>query len=225
MASFEQHVNTAVIVTGMVVIPIHLAGILDTTQSIVALALGLIGGVLPDLDSSSSKPVQIVFKMISIFFPLMLLLSIRYHFSLIQLILAWVLITVFLHLTFFKIFLKITRHRGIFHTIPMGILFAQITAYSFYYFGYYNLTKATILGGFVLLGFLVHLLLDEIFSINALGMTMKKSFGTAFKFYDKKNMFGTLILYLLIGAIFYTIPFHENTFEHIFNVLKNVKII
>lgn len=41
MASSEQHVNTAVISTNIIIIPIHTSGFLDVSQSFLALFLGL----------------------------------------------------------------------------------------------------------------------------------------------------------------------------------------
>lgn len=69
MASFEQHVNVAVIATGVTIVPFYSSGVVDTSQSLVLLAFGVFGGVLPDLDSDSSKPVQIAFRILSIFLP------------------------------------------------------------------------------------------------------------------------------------------------------------
>ena len=50
MALFEQHVNIAVIATGITIAPLYSAGLIDTNQSIILLGLGLLGGILPDLD-------------------------------------------------------------------------------------------------------------------------------------------------------------------------------
>ena len=225
MASFEQHVNGAVIATGVVIAPLYSASLIDATQSIIVLALGIVGGVLPDLDSDNSKPIQIVFKMFSIFFPLIVLLSISKNLSLAYLIGFWLISTLVLRLTIFKLFLLLTSHRGIFHSIPMGVVFGQITTIIFYKFLHYDLIFSTIAGIFLLFGFLVHLLLDELVSLNALGMSIKKSFGTAFKLYDKNNLLGTLMLYIFIGAFFYFIPVRGDVFIDIFNVLKGVKLL
>ena len=225
MASFEQHVNGAVIATGVVIAPLYSASLIDATQSIIVLALGIVGGVLPDLDSDNSKPIQIVFKMFSIFFPLIVLLSISKNLSLAYLIGFWLISTLVLRLTIFKLFLLLTSHRGIFHSIPMGVVFGQITTIIFYKFLHYDLIFSTIAGIFLLFGFLVHLLLDELVSLNALGMHIKKSFGTAFKLYDKNNLLGTLMLYIFIGVFFYFIPVRGDVFIDIFNVLKGVKLL
>jgi len=224
MASFAQHVNGAVITTGVVIVPLHSASLLDVSQSLIALALGLIGGILPDLDSDNSTPLQIVFKIFSIFLPLIILLSFFGDSTLLELMGYWVLASLFLHLTIFRIFTSITVHRGIFHTIPMGVLFGQIITYIFYNTLGYEILFATLAGLFLFLGYMIHLLLDELVSLNALGLRMKKSFGTAFKLYEKENLFGTLILYILVIGFFFILPMNTDIFMEILEVLKGVRV-
>ena len=224
MASFEQHVNGAVIATGIMIVPLHTASLLNVEQSLIALALGLIGGILPDLDSDNSKPLQIVFKIFSIFLPLIILLSLFGESTLFELMGYWILSSFILHITLFKIFTTITIHRGVVHSVPMGILFGQITTYIFYTSLSYDIIFSTLAGLFLTYGFFIHLLLDELVSLNALGIKMKKSFGTAFKFYDANNIFGTLFLYILVIGFFFLIPINTDVFMEIFEVMKNVKV-
>jgi len=224
MASFEQHVNGAVIASGVVITPLHLASIIDVPQSLIVLALGLVGGVLPDLDSDNSKPIQIFFKMISIFLPLVILLSLSHNLPLVYMIGYWLASTLVLRITLFQLFVSFTTHRGIFHSIPMGIFFAQILALVFYKYFEYSLVFSTIAGGFLFFGFIVHLLLDELVSLNALGVRVKNSFGTAMKLYDKNNPLATVILYIFIVCFFYFSPFKLDIFADMFRVLSNIKL-
>jgi len=225
MASFEQHVNSAVIATGVIIAPLHSASLINVNQSLIVLGLGVIGGVLPDLDSDNSKPIQIAFKMFSIFFPLIVILSISKNFSLVYIVAAWLASSLVLQLTLFKLFLALTTHRGIFHSVPMGIVFGQIVTFIFYNQLHYKLVFSTIAGGFLFFGFVVHLLLDEFVSLNALGLSIKKSFGTAFKFYDKKNIIGTVVLYVMIIVFFFLTPVKMDVFVDIFEIMKNIKLI
>jgi fumarate reductase subunit D len=225
LASFEQHINGSVIVTGVMIIPLYASGILSVNESFLVLLAGVIGGMLPDLDSNSSKPVQATFKIVSIFLPLLLLLSIHKKLSVVEMIYIWVGATILLYATVFKVFMTLTRHRGIFHSIPMGILMAQLTTLGFHYFMGYEMDFAILLGLFVLLGFITHLLLDEIFSIDALGLRLKESFGTAVKFYDKNNLWGTLILYGVIGLIFFNVSFESSVYGKVIKALKQVVFI
>lgn len=225
MASFEQHVNGAVIASGIAIVPLYSASLLDVHQSLIVLGLGIVGGVLPDLDSDNSKPLQIVFKIFSIFFPLFIVLSLSKDTSLVEMIAYWLLSSLFLHITIFKLFTKLTSHRGIFHSIPMGVMFGLATTHIFYSMLGYQLIFSTIAGIFLSFGYMVHLLLDELVSLNALGLHIKKSLGTALKLYDKNNKFGTLIVYSIIGLFLYKSPISTDVFISIYEIMKNVKLM
>ena len=196
MASFEQHVNVAVVASGLFIIPINLVGIFDTTSSIIALSMGLIGGVFADLDSDNSKPINIIFKILSIFFPLLILIFLEIKMPLLYILVAWLSSTLLFHFAVFKLFTLITKHRGIFHSIPMALFMGSLITYIFLYFLHFSQQNSLLFGMFFIFGFLIHLILDEIFSINALGFEIKNSFGSAFKFYDLNNKIGTLVLYI-----------------------------
>ncbi len=224
MASFEYHVNIAVVTTGILITPIYSAQLLDVNQSLIILSIGLIGGLLPDLDSDNSKPIQIIFKMMSIFLPLLVLISIGENLPILYMIGLWILSTILLQILFFQLFLKLTVHRGIFHSIPMGVVFAQSTVLIFYYTLQQDLVFSTIAGIFLFVGFIVHLLLDELVSVNALGFRMKKSLGTAFKFYDKHNRFGTIALYFIILFLYFVMPaeIETNTYAKLLDLFNNM---
>ena len=177
MATFEQHVNIAVIITGITIAPIYASGVISTSEAFVLLTLGLIGGILPDLDSDTSKAVQIAFKIMSTFLPLLLLLSTSETLPLVDMIVIWLISGVILQIIFTKLFLNFTTHRGIFHTIPMGILFGLLIISLFENYLNYNLYFATLAGIFLFLGFNIHLLLDEydIYEICIFGNVVKYS--------------------------------------------------
>jgi len=228
LASFEQHINVAVVATGLAIVPLHTAGLLDVSQSLIALSLGVFGTMLPDLDSNQSKPTQIVFKMLSIFLPLIVLLSIPNLLSIFTIIGVWVVSSVTLHYIFFKTFLSITSHRGLFHSVPMGIFLAQVTILIFYNFSSADKTFSIFAGFFILYGFLIHLLLDEVFSIDVFGMEIKRSFGSALKLYAKNNILGTFLLYALIVTLHHTINFNDSLYielyENIYEAFQEVKL-
>lgn len=225
MASFGQHINISAITTGVLVVSIHSSGLLTINQSILALSLGVIGGMLPDLDSENSKPIQGTFTMLSILLPLIFLLSISEELSLLTMVVTWIVASFLLHITIFKLFLHVTIHRGIFHSIPMALLFGELCTIFFYKIVQTPIEFSIIYGFFITFGFITHLILDEIFSINALGMRMKKSFGTALKLYAKNNITGTLILYALVILLFISFPFEHSVYSNILQTIRDIKIV
>ncbi|MEA1915931.1 MAG: metal-dependent hydrolase [Campylobacterota bacterium] len=224
MASFEQHVNFAVVATGVIITPLHVAGILSVNESIVALFLGIFGGILPDLDSDTSKPLKIAFKMLSIFLPLLILLTISTKMSIVYMALLWGLSSTILQVVVFEIFTLTTKHRGVIHSIPMAIVVGLLSTNIFYYGLHVDKSFSTVAGFFIFYGFIIHLILDEIFSVNAFGMRMKKSFGTAFKLYDKSNMFGTAIAYGAVVLLFIVTPLQLDIVKNIFTSLSSIHL-
>ena len=102
---------------------------------------------------------------------------------------------------------KITVHRGMIHSIPMAILAGELTFF---------LVTGTVPERFVkaaalTVGYLSHLILDEIYSIDSTGrkLRLKKSFGTALKWTNPKQQGAVTIIYASIfclGGIAFTLP-------------------
>ncbi len=222
MAAFQEHLNITVLTSGIIIIPFHNVGLINLEQSLISLFLGILGGVAPDLDSDSSKPIQSFFKILSIFIPLIFLLSFNRSFSILEMLMIWLITSFVLKSFFFKIFLSLTHHRGIFHSIPMGILFTQLVIFFSYNFFHISSNIAFIYGVFILIGFLTHLILDEIYSVNVLGIHIKKTFGSALKLFDTNNKLGTLTLYILIVILWSILPNSKDIYQNIIEVFSHL---
>jgi len=221
VASFEQHLNVSVITTGLFIVPLSLSNTFDTQASLIALSLGLLGGIFPDLDSDNSKPIRILFKILSIFFPLLFLIFLQLKMPLLYILVVWLGATLLFHFGVFKFFTLITTHRGIFHSIPMALFIALGVIHTFLYLHYPQL-QALLFGVFFFFGFIIHLLLDELFSINALGFEIKKSFGSALKLYDKENLIGTTLLYGGIGFLAYNLHLKQEIYHNFFALIQQL---
>jgi len=224
MASFAQHVNTAVVISGITIAPLYSSSLIDINQALALLFFGMIGGILPDIDLENSKPIQITSSILSIFIPLLAILTLLESLSISKMLFIWFLSAMLLHFLIFKILLHLTIHRGVIHSIPMGLLFAQIINILFYAVLEFEELFSLLCGIFLFLGFVIHLILDEIVSLNAFGMSFKKSLGSALKFYDKNNLIGSVVLYLSIIILQVIYP---TNFEHlicIFTSFKNINL-
>ncbi len=108
----------------------------------------------------------------------------------------------------FSIFTKLTVHRGIIHSVPyMLVLALGLTCLN-----YYVLETSSIVswfyGAFLFLGSLVHLGLDEAYSVDLLNRRLKRSSGTAMKFYQDSQRYYYVGLYtILLMFIFIAPPF------------------
>lgn len=218
MASFKQHLNISVIATGILIIPLHATHLLDTNQSIITLIMGLIGGMLPDIDLDHSTPTKLFFGLISIFLPFIILLHI--NLAPLYIMALWFASTILLKFALFDTFTALTVHRGIFHTIPMAVFFGLISNILSLEVFDLSPTFSLLIGFFIFWGFIIHLILDEIYSIDFKGAKIKRSFGTALKIFDFKNKIGSVILYLLVLGLVYYYPIEKAIFLKIIYTFK-----
>jgi hypothetical protein len=96
-------------------------------------------------------------------------------------------------------FCRWTVHRGMFHSIP-AMLIAGLVVYLCYPSRDYALRLY--LGGGVMLGFLSHLVLDELCSVDFMGVRVRfnKFAGSALKF-GSPSYSATLFTYTLLGVL------------------------
>ena len=206
MANFNTHLNVAFMVSGTLSLTVYKAGLIDDSGFLMCVALGTIGGLLPDLDSDNSTPIKLGFNIISFVFAFGLVMHWRSELSLLALIVLWLIGYGFMRYVVFSVFTTITVHRGVIHSVPyMAILGLGLTCLS-YYGLQLPLTISWFYGSFLFIGALVHLLLDELYSVNLSNMKMKRSSGTAMKFYQHKDKWWYLLLYATVVLLVYAAP-------------------
>lgn len=193
-------------VSGTLSLTVYKAGLIDDSGFLMCVALGTIGGLLPDLDSDNSTPIKLGFNIISFIFAFGLVMHWRSELSLLALIVLWLIGYGFMRYVVFSVFTTITVHRGVIHSVPyMAILGLGLTCLS-YYGLQLPLTTSWFYGSFLFIGALVHLLLDELYSVNLSNMKMKRSSGTAMKFYQHKDKWWYLLLYATVVLLVYAAP-------------------
>ena len=163
-------------------------------------------GMLPDLDSDTGRPLDIIFSQMAACLPFLIVVQLPESTQLSTITLVFVAAYYFVKKPLRKIFEKQTVHRGAFHSIPMGFLISLLITLAYRNEG----VLAWMIGAGVLVGYLSHLLLDEIFSVDLLRVRVKRSFGTALTLSTGSASLN-ILLYLatmcvLAGALF-MIPF------------------
>lgn len=160
------------------------------------LAGGLCGvsGMLPDLDSGPGKPLRESLAFAAAVIPMLLFDRAR-HLGMSNESMALAGSAIYLGIRFGVGWLlrRYTVHRGMFHSLPAAIIAGEL-AFLVCTSGGLNLRfyKA----GAVVAGFMSHLILDEIWSveIRGIGVGVKKSFGTAVKLWGD-SMWANLSTY------------------------------
>ena len=206
MANFNTHLNVAFMVSGTLSLAVYKAELIDDSGFLVCVALGTIGGLLPDLDSDNSTPIKLGFNITSFVFAFGLVMHWRSELSLLALMALWLAGYGFMRYIVFYIFTNMTVHRGVIHSVPyMAIMGLGMTCLS-YYGLQIPLTASWFYGLFLFGGAMVHLLLDELYSVNLSNMKMKRSSGTAMKFYQHKDKWWYLLLYVVVALLVYFAP-------------------
>lgn len=204
MANFPTHIGVGTLASGMLATLTLAANVVGPENLIAVTAAGVLGSVLPDIDLKDSRPSNALFFGLGTFFAFVALFLGAGRYSIVEL---WILAggTFFLmKYVVHGIFHRLSYHRGIFHSILAAVFFALLTVLAYRYLLGRHEGVAWLAGGFMFLGFIVHLVLDEIYSVDVMDTRIKASFGTALKLWDGKHLghsammaAATVILFLL----------------------------
>lgn len=205
MAGFKTHIATSTVVG----IGYGIAGYvaLDLPLATCCLAGGLcsLAGMLPDLDSNSGVPVRETMTLAAAVVPLLMIDRFRsLGFTPEMMALAGGTLYLFVRFGVAAFFKRYTVHRGMWHSIPACV---TMGLFAFLICSCNEMDRRLFKTCAVMLGFMVHLVLDELWSIQWKGgfIRFKRSFGTALKFYSKNtwaniSTYGKLVLLLGIAV-------------------------
>jgi len=179
------------------------------------IAGGLCGlaGMLPDLDSDSGVPIREVKLFTSAVIPMLLMERFqRLGMSHASMVFAGGCIYFFIRHFVWSMFKKYTKHRGMWHSIPAALIASTI---AFLLCSNPDITIRLYQAWAVLLGFLSHLFLDEIYSVDITGRRLKKSFGTALKFWSRNNWanYSTYVKLVIVGLMAINDPILQQSIQ------------
>ncbi len=218
MANFKTHV-TAGLVVGYIAGAFAVITKLIFTQltPLAMFAAGFIGSFLPDLDSDHGKPFSIIFSIAAVtggciaFYSFLQRPAIPWYY--------WIAIppaiALLIRYGVGEIFQRFTRHRGIFHSIPALGIATLTTPFVLIFFDLLSRDVIAISLS-VGLGFLSHLVLDEVYStVNFEGLKWKpkRSLGTALAFTAPSKTVTVGAYILLIALIVLNWPLIETVVE------------
>lgn len=150
-------------------------------------------GMLPDLDSSSGIPQREMLGFLSVFVPMLMLPRFQsMNFLPEHMVLAAGVLYLLIRFGVGGLFKRYAKHRGMWHSIPAAMI-AGMIAFLISFSGTTELR--TFKAWAVVMGFLSHLVLDEIYSVDWQGkkIRVKRSFGTALKLFGKSPILNMLI--------------------------------
>ncbi|MFK5953088.1 MAG: metal-dependent hydrolase [Desulfobacterium sp.] len=204
MSDFKTHVRGG-LATGILLSGGHLLffpGHLDEIQLGAVCLLTIIGGVLPDLDSDTGKPLAILSVVLSLITPAFMLGFMEQYYALTPefLICYFALAYVVINYVVSQLVKKLTVHRGICHSIPFVLLCGVCAFFLFIPSGKHMSISA---GVAVFAGGITHLVMDEIHSLSWSSGRLPRGnnyTGTALKF-RASSLSSTLFIYGILIAV------------------------
>lgn len=175
-------------------------------QSVMLVGASIVGGILPDIDLQKSTPSRLLFTALGI------VASIAWVFTSIDDYSALVLwgtglgIFATLRWPVAWCFSTLTVHRGALHSLLAAGTAMLCTTAVAYRFGDAPEQLAWFLGAFMAIGYLVHLVMDELWSVDFAGVRIKRSFGTAVKPLDLQRWPGSVALLMIAFAASLMLP-------------------
>lgn len=164
-------------------------------QCLLAGGLCSVGGMLPDLDSDSGMPLRESLAFGAAVVPMLLIDRFRHlGLSTDMMVLAGAVVYLFVRFVLGHWLKRYTKHRGMFHSVPAAIIFAEL---AFLICDCETLGPRLFKAGAVLLGVMSHLILDELWSVDfRRGLPrLKSSFGTAMKFWNRRSLWSNVSTY------------------------------
>lgn len=206
MANFPTHIAVGTVVSGALA-TVTVAADLVAPENIVAVTLaGVLGSVLPDIDLKDSRPARAMFAGLAVFFSFAVLFSLERKYSIAEMLALWLGTLLFVRYIAKEIFFRFSYHRGIWHSLLATGFCAVLTCWIYATLLQRDAAVAWLAAGFMAIGYLTHLALDEIYSVDVMDTRIKASFGTALKFVDSKHWGHTTAMALATVLVFLFTP-------------------
>jgi len=205
MANFNTHFTVAAAASAVVSGTLLSMEIVTPEQGVMAFFIGTLGGLLPDVDSAHSTSIKVGFNVLSLLLTIMMIFVKSSTYSIVEMFITAVLVFLAIRYGLLELFRKVSKHRGMFHSVPAALIWGTVTAILMHFFFGLNSLVSWVYGFMTTFGYLVHLILDETYSVDLGNRRVKKSLGTALKFYSFKtnaDKIQTIIIYAsLVGLL------------------------
>lgn len=203
MANFSTHVSTAA-TAGVAFAGLGMSLNLWPLAQIPAMVLLVtLGGIMPDIDADKSRSVRVIFTVLAVVAAFAGFGVTQGMWPLPHVLALALALYVGVRDVVGLLFRMMTRHRASWHSLlAVAAVTLSTVTISFRCFG--QPARLAWSHGFAMgSGMMVHLILDECFSIDLEGARLKRSFGTALKLFDYRRPVATA---LMSGATLLLLP-------------------
>jgi len=206
MANFRTHLGVAAAGGSVLAHGGWQAGLWSAMESLPLLALMAFGGILPDIDADRSRAIRLIFNLLAVPAVVAGVLVLQTRLATGALLMTCGAIYVGVRYLAGALFSRFTVHRGLWHSLLAAALCGLVaTALSHQLFGQSDYL-AWAHGASLMLGFVVHLLLDELYSVDLTGARLKRSFGTAMKPFDWREPGNSLVMLMAAASLLPWLP-------------------
>lgn len=202
MADFKTHITASTVAgIGYGYWGVSTQG-MTLENGLLAGGLCAVAGMLPDLDSDGGIPLRETSMFAAAVVPILMIDRFRdYGLSRESMALAAMLIYLGIRFVVVEFFKRFTVHRGMWHSLPAALASGLI---AYLLMPCQSESVRAFKSIAVLLGFMVHLVFDELWAIDiGVGrLRTKKSFGTALKFFGPSATANIFVYLMLIGLAY-----------------------
>jgi hypothetical protein len=206
MANFPTHIAVGTIVSGALATVTLAANVVEPENLVAVTLAGVVGSVLPDIDLKESRPSQAMFAALAVFFSFAVLFSLENKYSVVEMLVLWLGTLVLVRYLGRSLFFHFSYHRGIWHSLLAAVFWGCMTAIVYSKLLGRNEGVAWLAAGFMVVGYLTHLVLDEIYSVDFKDAHIKRSFGTALKLFDYSHLVDSSLMAVATVLAFLAAP-------------------
>jgi uncharacterized metal-binding protein len=209
MADFNTHLfGAAAIVSLSATCCTKLLSLGIAEGSMLSIA-GMVGGVLPDIDLKQSQPSRALFSMLALIAAFAWLFSSLPAYTGVELWVGALAVYAIVRFPLWWLFHRVTTHRGMLHSLIAAIMFGVLTCAIGWRYLHTNELLSWLLGIFMTLGYLIHLTLDEIYSVDFTGVRIRRSFGSALKPLDLNELPASCMILFVTGVAWLWTPAYQ----------------
>lgn len=206
MAGFRTHLSFAVGGGALLAVGGWQAGLWTPSEALPLAVLTAFGGILPDIDSDHSHAVRLIFTTVAVLAVVAGALLLRPWLGPGVLLAVCGGLYVGVRYVLSRVFKHYSVHRGIWHSLLAAVLCGMAVSAASYQLLAQVASLAWAQGLALVLGCLIHLLLDELYSVDLVGARIKRSFGTAFKLFDYRQPCNAMLMLIMAAGLVPWLP-------------------
>jgi len=204
MADFKTHMGVST-GTGLLYAIAGSQSGMPLTTCLLAGGLCSVSGMLPDLDSESGRPLREATALAAAVVPMLMVDRFqRMGLNHESMVLAAALVYITIRFVLAEVFRRYTVHRGMWHSLPAAAIVGMV---AFLVMSSEDISLRMFKTMAVVLGFISHLVLDEIWSVDFRKgkYQFKTSFGTALKLWGNSSWanYATYFKVAVLGFLVY----------------------